>query len=325
MHGFKQYIEALSSHGGFYFAPKDADKIDTWPNEEPESISKKAPWEFPDFTDDHYKIGYENERKTFKHLSKTYKDIIAKLDERLLKLNDFNFHIYFGLPKDIDQILMTAHRSREDVTKRSESLLQDLFFSSYGLNIPKNDIVFVKTGPSGDILTPWMTLHVIGHSLLSDNELRKKMIAPLNKFFSDNYPPYGKHRKHRLMLSGKETMSCLFNFRSARTMVANKKLKVLAALNDDNELLYELVASYLWNGGHIARPTEPCLKFIYHKKQVSARINNIDEEDIESYEEFTSSIENMFADWDNAIHDELEKSRGKVLVDFEPYPIQGFK
>jgi hypothetical protein len=243
----------------------------------------------------------------------------------MLKFGDINFHIYFGLPKDIDRILMTAHRSIEDSTKYAKSLLQDLFFSSYGLNIPKNDIVFVKTGPSGDVLTPWMTLHVIGHALLSDKGMRDEMLDQLDRFFAINYPPYGGEKKHRYMASGMQTMSCLFNFRSARIMGTKKKSNVFQPLNTDNELLYELVASYLWNGGHIARPTEPCIKFMYYKKQLAAKNLNLDEKWVKTLEEFKESIEKMFAKWDDTIRNELEKSRGKVLIDFDPYPISGLK
>ena len=303
MIGFKQFIEALSSHGGFWFQ-KDQ------PSAGITASDKNIKWSFPNYNKAEYEgkddPDEKNARKTHEKLSQNYKYVIDKLDQRLVRLGDVNFHIYFGLPENI-RFLLRGEDGREDVS-RLIPVLHAYFFGSDGLNIPESDVVFVKSGPSGDPLTPWMVLHAVGHALLNrDSKLDMTMTTDINDM------------KNRFRTADilQPQFSCLFNFRSARIIDNQNEPRNFAPVTSDAELRHELIASYLWHGGKIKRPTEECVEdiadILYHAGSIRHTQPEI------QFKNTQELIDNFYDKMDNDIKNALDNLKGKVLIDLFPY------
>lgn len=302
MYTFRQYVEALASHGG-YWLQKDQESKGA------EAKGKDIKWNFPDYANwDYFKIHKTTAdleaEKTHRVLTRNYKDVISKLDERLMKLGDIDFHIYFGLPENIkDLINYNTFNDRAEV----ETVLADYFFNE--MNIPKNDIVFVKSGASGDILTPWMILHTIGHAM-TDSKLLKNYDKKWNDLWQ--------------ILSGFNIMhhsvvSCIFNFRSARVHLNKKKSTAFNAVPDLLELRHELIASYLWNGGRIKRPGTECIAKIYRSGGLVGIFKYRRLSDDEIAEKLIQTVNRFYDEADKLIKESLDSLRGHVLIDLFPY------
>ena len=305
MYSFKQYVEALASHGG-YWLQKDQESKGA------EAKGKDIKWDFPDYANwdnlkkDKTMADLEAE-KTHRVLTRNYKDVIRKLDERLIKLGDVDFHIYFGLPENIKYLInYNTFNDRAEV----ETVLADIFFNQ--LNIPKNDIVFVKSGASGDILTPWIILHTIGHAMTDS-----KVMKNYDKKWNDLWEILSDFN-----IMHHSVVSCIFNFRSARSHLDKKKslVTVFNAVPDLLELRHELIASYLWNGGRIKRPAPECIAKIYPGNGGlvhTFKYRHLSDEEIA--EGLTSKVNQFYDEADKLIKESLDSLRGQVLIDLFPY------
>lgn len=302
MYTFRQYVEALASHGGYWLQRDQKSKG-------AEAKGKDIKWSFPDYANwDYFKIHKTTAdleaEKTHRVLTRNYKDVISKLDEKLMKLGDVDFHIYFGLPENIKALINSnTFNDRAEV----ETVLADYFFNE--MNIPKNDVVFVKSGASGDILTPWIVLHTIGHAMTDSKVLKNydKKWNDLWKMLSD------------LNIMHHSVVSCIFNFRSARTHMNKKRSTMFNAVPDLLELRHELVASYLWNGGHIKRPEPECIAKIYHNGGIVETLKYSRLSDEEITEKLTSLVNQFYDEADKLIKESLDALRGHVLIDLFPY------
>lgn len=298
------YGEALASHGG-YWLQRDQPSLGQ------AASGKDLKWAFPDYSQASFAgSDLENERqarKSYEKLTKNYKFVIDKLDEKLARLGDYNFHIYFGLPENIKSLLGTKIGDSENIS----GILDDYFFGSDGMNIPRSDIVFIKTGPSGDPLTPWMVLHTIGHALTSGREgstLKHSMHQTMN-MLEDYYKNLSYHTNPKTR--------CLYNFRSARILDGKKFGKYFGGVESSEELKHELIAAYLWYGGKIKRPSEKCMETLADRMYLDGKISGNSKEFYmqktqEMVEKFYNSIE-------QSIKEALDKTRGTVLMDIFPY------
>lgn len=294
------YGEVLASHGG-YWLQKDQ------PSAGKTATGKQLKWAFPDYSNAS-SAGSDLEaevaaRKTHKKLTQNYKFVIDKLDQKLAKLGDYNFHIYFGLPENIKSLL----GDYEVIS----GLLDDYFFGRDGMNIPRNDIVFIKSGPSGDPLTPWMVLHTIGHALTSGKEgsaLKHSMHETMNMLEG-----YYKNVSYHTNLKTR----CLYNFRSARIPDGKKIGKSFGGVESSDELKHELIAAYLWYGGKIKRPSEECMEILADKMYLDGKIAGNSEE---FYMQKTKEMVDIFYNRiEQSIKEALDKARGTVLLDIYPY------
>ncbi len=337
MKTFKQYIEALSSHGGFPFAARTGSG-DAWTYGG--SQMSKDP------------------NKEQKDLINLYRNSVSKMEERLLKLPKHNFHIYYGAPNDELLGSLSTNGWDRDVSTRSQQkkALNKLFFGD--MKIPRKDIVFLKAMHSGDPLTAWMTFHTLAHGLVSNlhsggeeraiymmgMELLKNLVrasikngsGTINKYLSndvnsdvgledvgDTYDIFlqtnrslhpdmqkfdtkGSKEGNRFVniLNDRdkidEVFGCIFPFRSARAP-RNDDDK-FARLNASSEITYELMASYLWNGGNIPRPKRACLEKI-------AAFFGLTEEDT------FNIIDRKFHEVESRMEKLLDAAAGKVIVD----------
>jgi hypothetical protein len=321
MIGFKQFIEALSSHGGFAMTKwdnkinaKDYEDSNQKKSKNGYKAMKEMPWVMGRDREKGEVLGASDDYAT-DLLKKTYKKTIAKLDERLIKLKDFNIHLYFGLPKQIGAFAGDILGSF-DLHKLQE-LLDRYFFSPQGMNIPKSDIVFVKTGPSGDVLTPWMILHTVGHALFAKagETEREEFEDYIGSFVDENF-----HANMGQIVGFLESppgiypgiINCLFNFRSARIASPVANDSGLGPVESINELLYELVASYLWHGGKIARPNDACIKKLYEISKMNKDNTFTSEDDVKK------KVDDFYNHLDDFITQLLNQYRGEVLVDLLP-------
>lgn len=303
MNGFKQYIEALSSHGGYWFQRDQESKgLD--------ASGKDLKFDFPNYVHwDVTKMGAKNKEdnlraeKTYRVLTRNYKDVMGKVDERLMKLDGVNFHIYFGLPENIKKLVYDVNNQAQEV----EILLDDYFFGEMG--IPRSDIVFVKTGPSGDILTPWMVLHTIGHAITD---------SPHAKRFYNEWAKIWLNLATNFDVMKPSVISCLFNFRSARIANDPKINTSFKPATDIGEIRNELFASYLWNGGKVKRPTVECIEKLKKMPGKNNYIpwNNMDEVGVSKH--LTIIINKFYNEVDNLFKRELDSVKGHVIFDLFP-------
>ena len=327
MNGFKQYIEGLSSHGGFPFASRTG-SIDSW------SYGNS--------------LLYSGEQeKQQKDLINLYRNSIKKMEEKLIKFPNHNFHIYYGAPNnELLKGISLGGLSRDlDTEQQQKDALNKLFFVDMG--IPKTDIVFLKALHTGDPLTAWMTFHTLAHGLVSNANTQQERIflkelgisllrELVNKLFTnwksdakkyfghhgrnvedaflqgtDNlHSDYGKYDneedKNRIANIIKdrdkidEVFGCIYPFRSAR--VARNNQEKFARIDSKSEITYELMASYLWYGGNIPRPKGDCLQKIAAFFDLSEEVAfNI--------------IDKKFHEIESAMGKLLNDAAGKVIVD----------
>lgn len=335
MKTFKQYIEGLSSHGGFPFTARTGN---------PDA------WKYGDSM----VLGMDQEKQQ-KDLINLYRNSISKMEERLIKLPKHNFHIYYGAPNnELLKGISVGGLSRDlDTEQQQKDALNKLFFVDMG--IPKTDIVFLKAQHTGDPLTAWMTFHTLAHGLVNtansaseqryifnlgmellNNLVRESMKnknSSMRKYASDeggfdiNNDIYDMFLKsddimqHRLQQLEKqsfdeerdrlanilndrakidEVFGCIYPFRSARAPRNNEEK--FARINSKSEITYELMASYLWNGGNIPRPKRNCLEKI-------AAFFILSEEDT------FNIIDRKFHEIESTMEKLLNDAAGKVIVD----------
>ena len=153
--------------------------------------------------------------------SKTYRQL-----ERVLKTStNFDFNIIIGQPP----------ASKYGYSQNGvRQFVKDIAAKE---NIPlQNHITFVKSSSTGDVLTSWMILHNIGHAILdNDNQVGNQAMITISKLLSQLETRTNANEKSRVA-----DLVKLFNFRSAR----EKPNKII----DIGELVFELMAEYLWHG-----------------------------------------------------------------------------
>ena len=328
MHGFKQFIEVLSSHGGFPFTAKtgsgDAWAYGDWARS---SVSKF---------------------KQQKDLINLYRNSIGKLEEKLIKFPNHNFHIYYGAPNNelLKSISTDGFSRNSETNEKQKDALDKLFFVDMG--IPKTDIVFLKAQHTGDPMTAWMTFHTLAHGLVSHvyhvsgkvdlynlgvealnnlaRESLKKRNSEASKFIGNNskqdiydaflkddyvlrtdYEKYenqnDKNRITHILNNRKradEVFGCIYPFRSAR--IARHNNDNFSRVGAVSEVTYELMASYLWYGGNIPRPKADCLQKI-------ATFFGLSEEDT------FNIIDRKFNEIETKMEKLLNSAAGKVIVD----------
>jgi len=188
MKSFYQFLEALSSHGGFTMPHGDDFKP---------TLNKK---------DTEYISGMYKRPLVISSRGKLRGGIIAVLDTVLSRVKDFNFHIYIG-----DYV-------------RTDMNIQKYFFDK----IPEEDIVFLKSKSQGDLLTPWMILHNMAHAVFEmgngdSKDAINRIIYKLVRSLTFGETPF---TLDMLRLNPKlspyrpnEILSLLFNFASVKSSV----------------------------------------------------------------------------------------------------------
>jgi hypothetical protein len=271
---FYQFLEALSSHGGFTMPHGDQFKP---------TLNKR---------DTEYVTGMYKRPLVISSRGKLRGGIIAVLDTVLSRVEDFNFHIYFGGYARTD---MNINRYFFDVKK-----------------IPKEDIVFLKKSSQGELLTAWMILHNMGHAVFqtgnkSSEDAIKMAVFILVKNLTFNETPFttvttvdkmdnvdDEDLSLSISFKPNEILPLLFNFASAK-----------ATVRDAEELVYEIFAYYLYCGGKLKRPDfKKLITFCNQKFPVKHTENYVSE-----------LVENSFTKIEKEIKKSLEYCRGKVLED----------
>ena len=150
MKNFYQFLEALQTVGGIHLTPHG------WVNKEEEDNGIVA-----------------RNDKYFKAAGKT--KVIPTLYEVLGRNSDFPIHIYFGTHQEIyDQVnrkFLSFYGYKEAMAEEYDKY----FFENEKFKIPRSDIVYVKEMIGGDVWTPWIVLHGLGHTLFD-----KKNKVPYN-------------------------------------------------------------------------------------------------------------------------------------------------
>lgn len=269
---FKMWLEALSSHGGFTMPHGDEFKP---------TLNKK---------DTEYISGMYKRPLVISSRGKLRGGVIAVLDTVLARVKDFNFHIYFGDYTGID----VKYVNLMDIKK--------YFFDK----IPKEDIVFLKKSSQGDLLTPWMILHNMGHAVFemgnsSSKDAIHKTIFNLVNSLTFNGKPFttvDEKNDDEVLLSVKfkpnEILPLLFNFASAKSTV-----------QDIDELVYEVFVSYLYGGGKLKRPDFKKLTTFCNQTVPIKYTENIVEK----------TVNIAFTAIEKEIKKSLEYCRGKVIED----------
>jgi hypothetical protein len=270
MKTFYQFLEALSSHGGFTMPHGDDFKP---------TLNKK---------DTEYISGMYKRPLVISSRGKLRGGIIAVLDTVLSRVKDFNFHIYIG-----DYV-------------RTDMNIQKYFFDKN--NIPKEDIVFLKSKSQGDLLTPWMILHNMAHAVFemgngSSKDAIDRIIYKLVRSLTFGETTFALDIL-RLKLDPKlsplkpnEILSLLFNFASVKSNVQS-----------EDELIYEIFVSYLYGGGKLKRPVGDKLNkltiFCNQKSSVKHTENYVSE-----------LVDDAFTKIEEEIRKSLDYCRGKVIED----------
>jgi hypothetical protein len=140
MKTFYQFLEALRTVGGIHLTPHG------WVNKQEEDDGTVA----------------RNDRY-FKAAGKT--KVIPTLYEVLGRNSNFPIHIYFGTHQEIyDQVdtkSLGFYGKKEALAEKYDKY----FFENEKFKIPRSDIVYVKEMIGGDVWTPWIVLHGLGHTL----------------------------------------------------------------------------------------------------------------------------------------------------------------
>lgn len=276
MKTFRQFVEALSNHGGFMM---------------------------PHGEENFFKHGFSE--KDIKYITGMYKrplvisssgklrgGIIAVLDKVLSRVEDFNFHIYLG---DFSSYLSA----------------EQFFFDKD--KIPKDHIVFIKKGSSGDLLTPWMILHTMAHAAFqSGNKDSEELIYLRLKrmFVSLSANNHWNDLDEMIENPNDEILSNLFNFASARSSSTSWSTGKVAKsrIISGQELVYEIFVSYLYGGGKLKRPAGEKLSKL--TKLISQKYDNDYDE---SY--ISRLVDSVFSGIEKIINEVLESCRGKVIAD----------
>ena len=276
MKTFRQFVEALSNHGGF-----------TMPAGE-ENFFKHGFSE----KDIKYITGMYKRPLVISSSGKLRGGIIAVLDEVLSRVEDFNFHIYLG---DFSSYLSA----------------EEFFFDKD--KIPKAHIVFIKKGSSGDLLTPWMILHTMAHAAFqSGNKDSEELIYLRLKrmFVSLSANNHWNDLDEMIENPNDEILSNLFNFASARSSSTSWSTGKVAKsrLISGQELVYEIFVSYLYGGGKLKRPAGEKLSKL--TKLISQKYDNDYDE---SY--ISRLVDSVFSGIEKIINEVLKSCRGKVIAD----------
>lgn len=280
MKTFRQFVEALSSHGGFMMPPGG------------ESNFPKHDFSEKDIK---YITGMYKRPLVISSSGKLRGGIIAVLDKVLSRVEDFNFHIYLG---DFSSYLSA----------------EKFFFDKN--KIPKDDIVFIKKGSSGDLLTPWMILHTMAHAAFQSEQYGKVseelIYSRLKRMFvslsgnNNNWNDLDEMIKN----PDDEILSNLFNFASARSSLTSWSIGKVAKsrLLDAQELVYEIFVSYLYGGGKLKRPTGEKLGKL--TKLISEKYDNDYDKNY-----ISRLVDSVFSGIEEIINKVLESYRGKVISD----------
>ena len=275
MKTFRQFVEALSGHGGFMMPAGEENFFK-------HGFSEK---------DIKYITGMYKRPLVISSSGKLRGGIIAVLDEVLSRVEDFNFHIYLG---DFSSYLSA----------------EEFFFDK---KIPKDHIVFIKRGSSGDLLTPWMILHTMAHAAFqSGNKDSEELIYLRLKrmFVSLSANNHWNDLDEMIENPNDEILSNLFNFASARsssTFWGTGKVAKSRLLNAQ-ELVYEIFVSYLYGGGKLKRPAGEKLSKL--TKLISQKYDNDYDE---SY--ISRLVDSVFSGIEKIINEVLKSCRGKVIAD----------
>ena len=278
MKTFRQFVEALSSHGGF-----------TMPHGE-ENFFKHGFSE----KDIKYVTGMYKKPIDISSKGKLRGGIISVLDTVLSRVKGFDFHIYFG---DFSSYLSA----------------EEFFFDKN--KIPKDDIVFIKRGSSGDLLTPWMILHTMAHAAFQSEQYGKVseeiIYSRLQRMFVSLSGDNNWHDLDEMIKNpDDEILSNLFNFASARsslTFWGTGKVAKSRLLNAQ-ELVYEIFVSYLYGGGKLKRPTGEKLGKL--TKLISEKYDNDYDKNY-----ISRLVDSVFSGIEEIINKFLELCRGKVIAD----------
>ena len=277
MKTFRQFVEALSGHGGFMMPAGEENFFK-------HGFSEK---------DIKYITGMYKRPLVISSSGKLRGGIIAVLEEVLSRVEDFNFHIYLG---DFSSYLSA----------------EEFFFDK---KIPKDHIVFIKRGSSGDLLTPWMILHTMAHAAFQSEQYGKVseeiIYSRLQRMFVSLSGDNNWHDLDEMIKNpDDEILSNLFNFASARsssTFWGTGKVAKSRLLNAQ-ELVYEIFVSYLYGGGKLKRPTGEKLGKL--TKLISEKYDNDYDKNY-----ISRLVDSVFSGIEKIINKVLELCRGKVIAD----------
>ena len=275
MKTFRQFVEALSGHGGFMMPAGEENFFK-------HGFSEK---------DIKYITGMYKRPLVISSSGKLRGGIIAVLDEVLSRVEDFNFHIYLG---DFSSYLSA----------------EEFFFDK---KIPKDHIVFIKRGSSGDLLTPWMILHTMAHAAFqSGNKDSEELIYLRLKrmFVSLSANNHWNDLDEMIENPNDEILSNLFNFASARSSSTSWSTGKVAKsrLISGQELVYEIFVSYLYGGGKLKRPTGEKLGKL--TKLISEKYDNDYDKNY-----ISRLVDSVFSGIEEIINKVLKSCRGKVIAD----------
>jgi len=172
--------EVLGSVGGYPVQHALALKA---ANEPPRDYSRVS-YFGPNYHDEHEKIkeidkdavidrfgknawdhGFKGPDKKIIENPRNFELIMSKLEKKLAKLDFVNIHFFFGEPVDKR---FAYFYTREEGYRETENY----FFGHDGLNISKNDIVYIKPNTAADPLTPWLILHTFVHGMMDLTQFR---------------------------------------------------------------------------------------------------------------------------------------------------------
>lgn len=225
---------------------------------------------------------------------------VKKLGDVLSRTSKYNFNI----------ILM--ERKRPD-PKSSEGKNQRDFFEEVEQfikekNIPtEGHITYVKNSTTGHALTPWMLLHTIGHAVFNQEQhIYKQAKEVMHSLYIDHVKSHNFLRSSEASLFQYDTpvsfLKRLFLFKSAQNAEKGHEDRSLV---DFSELIYELVAEYLWHGGKI-------------RWQMPEEIPNANPHDVNSAN--VKMSEEMVARHIRTLESEIDRALtacvGKVIYDY---------
>jgi len=223
----------LSHVGGYYThdAERERDKI----------LAAQIPKSNRGYTPSKYFKGILGRYSSRDKAIITHPKTVRTLEQKLSN-SEYNFNILFY------EMNVTDRQSYESKIRQSA----DSYIHRNNLDMD-NSITFVKNGSSGDSLTPWMILHCIGHAAFDFAHKKDKMSIYdsinliLKKFLMiDNSEEDEEDRKAYHSNSGvREHAPDLLSVASEAFVFSSIRQK---KVDDEHELLYELMAEYLWNG-----------------------------------------------------------------------------
>lgn len=233
----------------------------------------------------------------------------SKLRDVLERLKQFNINVIVLEPKVV---------SYAGVPNINDYKLQTYQYITDNKVETKGHITFVKAGSSGHPLTAWQLLHTLGHALLKDGDSPAfaAIYDVIQQMWRDHNDQHGMYTKKYIPLQQNLSIfgARLFKFVSAKAVFCPKLHDNDRSVNGMSELIFELVAEYLWHGGKIRIQDDGILgQTLLAVGDEQSKYYDLESKPVGIDR---SKIQNYVSAIESSIRSSLQNNVGQILYDY---------